>query len=86
MSVLYILTGLLYIVGGSNDLGDELTCVESFNPVTKEWATLPDLNIKRSYTGVAVLDECLYAVGGWNLADGALKSVERLNFEKVLCY
>ena len=70
-------------MGGSNDLGDELTSVESFNPITKEWATLPDLSIKRSYTAVAFLDGCLFAVGGWNEADGALTSVEKLNFEKV---
>lgn len=85
VSTLVLLTGLLYVVGGCNDLGDELTSVESFNPVTKEWATLPDLNVRRSYTAVAVLEGCLYAVGGWNEADGALSSVEKLNFEKVIC-
>ena len=73
----------MYLVGGCNDLSDELTAVESFNPVTKEWTNLPELNIKRSYSGVVVLDDCLYAVGGWNEPDGALKSVEKLDFKKV---
>ncbi|KAH3694018.1 hypothetical protein DPMN_081457 [Dreissena polymorpha] len=59
---------------------------DSFNPVTKEWATLPDLKTKRSYTAVAVLDDCLYAVGGWNETDGALNSVEKLDLAKCGSY
>ncbi|WAR24458.1 IPP-like protein, partial [Mya arenaria] len=74
--------GLMYIVGGSNDLGDELTSAESFNPVTKEWTSLPDLNTRRSYPGVAFLNDCLYAVGGWNEGEGALNSVEKLDLKK----
>ena len=78
------ISGLMYVVGGSNDLSEELTSVESFNPVTKEWTSLADMNVKRSYAAVAVLNDCLYAVGGWNETDGALKSVEKLSFSKVV--
>jgi len=79
----FYIQGLMYIVGGCNDLGEELTTVETFNPVTQEWTTLPNMTTPRSYAGVAVLDDCLYAVGGWNQAEGALKSVEKLDFAKV---
>ena len=83
LCIFVIISGLLYIAGGCNDLSDELSSVESLNPVTKEWVTLPDLNVRRSYAGVVVLDDCLYAVGGWNESDGALSSVEKLSFDKV---
>lgn len=72
------------MVGGCDGLGDTLVSVESFNPVTKEWTTLPDLIMSRSYTAVAVLEDCLYAVGGWCDALGSLNTVERLNFKKVI--
>ena len=71
------------MVGGSNDLSEELKTVESYNPITKEWLTLPDMIVRRAYPGVVILDEYLYAVGGWNDNDGALSSVERLNLTAV---
>ena len=71
------------MVGGSNDLSEELKSAESYNPITKEWVTLPDMAVKRAYPGVVVLDDYLYAVGGWNDNEGALSTVERLSLTDV---
>ena len=79
----FALLGLIYIVGGSNDLSEELKSVESYNPITKEWITLPDMVTRRAYPGVVVLDDYLYAVGGWNDIEGALNTVERLSLKTV---
>ena len=79
------ISGLIYVVGGSNDLSEELKTVESYNPITKEWITLPEMIVKRAYPGIVILDDYLYAVGGWNDNDGALNSVERLSLTAVSC-
>lgn len=75
--------GLIYLVGGISDLGIEMALTECYNPITKECVRLADMNVKRAYVGVATMDRMLYAVGGWNDDLGALKSVERLNVNKV---
>ena len=76
------LSGLIYVVGGVTELGSELTSVESFNPVTHEWTPLNSMHTARAYTGVAAIDNNLYAVGGWN-DNGTLQSVEKYNIEEV---
>lgn len=37
----------------------------------------------RAYLGVAALNDCIYAVGGWNESQDALATVERYSFEEV---
>ena len=73
------------MVGGMSDLGVELQTVECYTPSLREWRSLPHLRVTRAYVAVAALDGCLYAVGGWNEQDGALKSVEKYSFDQVLC-
>ena len=73
----------MYIVGGTSDLGTEMKCVESYNPITREWCRLTDMQHSRAYVGVAALDGCIYAVGGWNEFSGALASVEKYSIEQV---
>ncbi|XP_013402638.1 actin-binding protein IPP-like [Lingula anatina] len=60
-----------------SDLGTEMKTVERYNPATNEWTKLASMKEKRAYIGVTVLDEYIYAVGGWNEHHGALKTVER---------
>ena len=38
---------------------------------------------RRAYPGVALLDDYLYAIGGWNDNEGALNTVERLSLTTV---
>ncbi len=75
--------GLMYLVGGMNDLGTEMLNVESYNPITKEWCRLASLRFYRAYVGIAILDNYLYAVGGWNEDSGALDTVEKYSIEEV---
>ncbi len=66
-----------------NDHGDELRSVESYNPVTKEWCQLADMTFPRAYMGVAVLQDDIYVVGGWNDDDKSLASIERYDVKRV---
>ena len=66
-----------------SELGVELRTLELYNPVTKEWRQLARMATPRAYVGVAVLDDCIYAVGGWNETRRALRTVERYSIEEV---
>uniref|UniRef100_A0A3B4E563 BTB domain-containing protein n=1 Tax=Pygocentrus nattereri TaxID=42514 RepID=A0A3B4E563_PYGNA len=77
-----VLMGQLYVMGGSNGHSDELSCGETYNPSTDEWAQVPELRTNRCNAGAAVceLDGFMYVIGGaesWN----CLNSVERYNPE-----
>lgn len=78
--------GLIYIIGGMDKdygFGSELTIVESFNPVTKEWEVLAPMNTPRANASVATLNGYIYVMGGFNTRDGDLASVERFSPEEV---
>jgi serine/threonine protein kinase/N-acetylneuraminic acid mutarotase len=68
---------LVYTVGGTNGTSD-LTTVETYDPATDKWATMPGLPQGRSDFGVAVNDARLVAVGGKS-AGQVLKSVAALD-------
>ena len=78
-----VFAGLVYVMGGLNDMGLEMKMMESFNPVTQEWQTLCSMNERRAHVGVAGLDNYIYVMGGWNEHDGALSSAERYSIEEV---
>ena len=71
------------MVGGMSELGTEMKCVESYNPVTQEWCQLSPMLTNRAYIALAALDGCLYALGGWNEDGGALSTVEKYSIEEV---
>lgn len=75
-------TGLIYVVGGGNDLETELSTVDCYNPVTREWMPVASMSENRINLGVVALDGFIYAVGGSN-EDGATNSVERFNPDMV---
>lgn len=81
-----IIVGLIYIIGGMDKdygFGSELTIVESFNPVTKEWEVLAPMNTPRANASVATLNGYICVMGGFNTRDGDLASVERFSPEEV---
>lgn len=76
-------TGLIYIVGGLSDSGSELCSAEMFDPIAKRWMTLESMKTKRVYVGIAALNDCVYAVGGWNETQNALRTVEKYSLQEV---
>ena len=77
------LSGLIYLVGGTNDLGAEVRHNVSYNPVTREWTTLSPMYVERAYVGVTALDDHIYVVGGWNETKAALRSAEVYSIQDV---
>lgn len=53
-----------------------MKCVEFYDPKTNEWATLPPLKEARGRFNIAVVQGCVYAVGGSN-GSTELCTVER---------
>ncbi|KAL6105471.1 uncharacterized protein ACO6RY_06995 [Pungitius sinensis] len=61
------LFGLLYTVGGRNmslQNNTESSALCCYNPMTNQWSQRASLSIPRNRVGVAVVDACIYAVGG----------------------
>lgn len=60
------IVGYIYAVGGLASSGESLSTVEMFDPVTRKWRPAPGMTTQRSRVGVAVVDDVLYAVGGYD--------------------
>ncbi|XP_023208693.1 kelch-like ECH-associated protein 1 [Xiphophorus maculatus] len=61
------LFGLIYAVGGRNlslQTNSDSSALCCYNPMTNQWSQRASLNIPRNRVGVAVVDGCIYAVGG----------------------
>ena len=64
------LNGLLYVVGGEcaiNAPHDDtmyVRYVECYDPLVRQWITLAEIAIQRSFVAVAALNGLLYALGG----------------------
>lgn len=82
----FLCSGLIYVIGGINDEGMELRSAEVYDPISRRWSALPVMVTRRAYVGVACLTNCIYAVGGWNEALGALETVEKYCPEEVICH
>ena len=83
MNFLLFLPGFIYVIGGISDEGMELRSAEVYDPISRRWSALPVMVTRRAYVGVACLNNCIYAVGGWNEALGALETVEKYCPEEV---
>lgn len=79
----FFFSGLIYVIGGISDEGMELRSAEVYDPISHRWSALPVMSQRRAYVGVACLNNCIYAVGGWNEALGALETVEKYCPEEV---
>jgi influenza virus NS1A-binding protein len=69
----------IFIIGGSNGV-TSLTSMEIFDPISNEWVSSSngnqnELNIPRVGVGIAVCQEKLYAIGGFD-GRNFLKSIE----------
>jgi len=60
------IVGYIYAVGGLSSTGESLSTVEKYDPVTRKWRPSAEMTTKRSRVGVAVVDDVLYAIGGYD--------------------
>ncbi|XP_033725796.1 kelch-like protein 18 [Pecten maximus] len=58
--------GIIYAVGGLTSSGDSLSTVENYDPIVNRWAVAEAMSTIRSRVGVAILNGCLYAIGGYD--------------------
>lgn len=72
--------GYLYAIGGFNGKTDRRATnsarVDRFDPHAKKWQAMPELNVARHGSGVAILHGRIFVVGGFGATDGAGKIVE----------
>ncbi|XP_070574625.1 kelch-like protein diablo isoform X2 [Ptychodera flava] len=74
-----VVGGMLYAVGGTGgnkgNKDDFLTSIERYDPSQQIWTSVAPMHIRRAYVSVAVVNNCIYAIGGFNRE--WLNSVER---------
>lgn len=58
--------GLIYAVGGLTKAGDSLSTVEVYDPTFERWQMSNEMTMLRSRVGVTVMNNKLYAIGGYN--------------------
>ncbi|XP_063982748.1 kelch-like protein 10 [Diachasmimorpha longicaudata] len=78
----------IYVIGGfDNASGTNIeakvyfSSCRCFNAVTKTWREVAPMNSRRCYVSVAVLNDMIYAIGGYN-GHRRLNSVERYNYKE----
>ena len=69
------------LIIGLASTGESLSTVEMYDPVTRKWRPSAGMTTQRSRVGVGVVDDVLYAIGGY---DGRqrLDTVEAYHAEK----
>jgi kelch-like protein 18 len=58
--------GLIYAMGGINQIQPSPSAVEIYDPAIKRWTQTKPMLSQRTRVGVAVSDGKIYAVGGYN--------------------
>jgi Kelch motif len=77
--------GDLYVVGGyrgRGDLKDEVGALQRYEPKRDRWTRLRSMPTRRAALAAGVLGDRLYAAGGANSTEGALKRLEIYDFRK----
>ena len=77
--------GDVYVLGGYTGRGDlrgEVSSLYRYDPERNRWSRLPNAPTKRAALAVGVIGGKLYAAGGANAADGALKTLEIYDFKR----
>ena len=59
----------MYAVGGFNG-SLRVRTVDVYDPTKDQWAPAPNMEARRSTLGAAVLNGCIYAVGGFDGSSG----------------
>ena len=67
----------LYVIGGSNSVGENTNVVECYDPFLDKWDTCANMSECRYKPGLAVLNNCIYICGGEKDDEGGyLDSIE----------
>lgn len=74
------IVGVIYAVGGQTKSGNSLSTVEVYDPILGRWRDAEAMSMLRSRVGVAVMENRLYAIGGYNGTD-RLNTVEVFDAE-----
>jgi len=59
-----VVSGKIYVIGGTNGTDKPLSVVEEYNPATNEWTTRASMPTPRSNLATAVYNGKIYAIGG----------------------
>eukprot|EP00960_Hanusia_phi_P030044 748353-Hanusia_phi.AAC.1 len=73
--------GMVYVVGGKDEMGRALASVERYNAYQNSWKLLAPMKTARTGLGVAAVAGVIYAVGGRNDSGYRLNSVECYNVQ-----
>ena len=64
-----MINGQVFVVGGfSGSL--RVRTVDAYDPVKDTWVSCPSMKARRSTLGVALLNDLIYAVGGFDGSSG----------------
>ena len=55
-AVAAVLDGLIFVVGGQDDIGIVLSSVEKYDPKTQRWSKAPAMSTARYFAAAAVAD------------------------------
>lgn len=72
--------GKMYMAGGEYPDGSASRSMWRYDPILDKWEEMAGMRVPRSELGLAMLDGCVYAVGGWE-GTSRLDSVERYDPE-----
>ncbi len=70
MLVTFIISDVIYVIGGYNNEGDELNTLHSYDMATQTWTTLPPMKEKRYSHVVCLQGDHIIVAGGSNGSEG----------------
>lgn len=80
--------GCIYVIGGDTTQTGTVTTprkVDVYHPSTDTWTLAPPMVLARRSLAAAAGPQNIYAIGGYNLARGALASTERFPSHQATC-
>ncbi|KAL3666429.1 hypothetical protein V7S43_019055 [Phytophthora oleae] len=70
----------IYVMGGTSSSSHHHKTMEMYDPEANIWTSMPSMKNARSYLGATVVEDFIYAVGGFN-GQAHLSSVERFDLK-----
>ncbi len=64
MLVTFIISDVIYVIGGRNSKGESVNTLQSYDMITQEWANLPPMKEKRAAHAVCLQGDRIIVAGG----------------------